>query len=77
MDALGHELAQSLANVKAVGMVTWDSLGQAIVVEVALGPENGHTVKCLVTLQPEAAQQLLPELRRVLEEKAPATWTRQ
>lgn len=74
---LEHELVQTLANVKEVHGVFWDSLGQSIAVELTLGGESGPSTKCVVTLTPLAAAQLLPELHEALADKDHEGWTAQ
>jgi hypothetical protein len=75
---LAHELLQTLANVKGISWVKWDSLGQAIVVAVVVGPDDGHTSAPFpVHMKPEVATELLRGLQQALSERADEGWTRQ
>lgn len=77
LQAIEHELVQTLANVKEVGRVTWDSLGQAIAVEIGVGKRDGSTTPIVVTIELEAAKRLRSGLDRVLSETPGEGWTAQ
>jgi hypothetical protein len=69
--ALEYEPIQTLATVREVLQVTWDALGQSVVVEVAVGQEGGQLHRVAVALTPPAALQLLLELSEALSDTAP------
>lgn len=71
-----HEPLMTLATVRTIRRVVWDSLGQAIVVEVLAGQEGGPWHPVAVGLTPQAAQQLVNALTEVLD-RAPEETTRQ
>lgn len=77
LQAVQHELVQTLANVKEIGRVTWDSLGQCIAIEAGVGRPEGKTLEVVVTLDPEAAERLHVLLGLVLSDRPDAKWTAQ
>lgn len=75
--AIQHELVETLANVKEVGRVTWDSLSQCIAVEVGVGKRDGTTHFFVVSIAPEAAERLCSALDQVLSDRPDQGWTAQ
>ncbi|MGE4191811.1 MAG: hypothetical protein AB7E51_00330 [Pseudodesulfovibrio sp.] len=63
-----YEQIQTLATIRSLGLVGWDALGQALLVEVDIRHKDGQLFRVPVSLPPEVAKELYDRLGAALAE---------
>lgn len=68
-----YEQVLSLFHIQSIEEMTWDGLSEVLCLKVRMGPvDESRSLESVVTLSPEAAEQLAAVLPQALEERPDA-----